>query len=94
MSTHDPLKGAKNDGKRCRAASEKVAKDSIETWNSLEGNPYLSGAFKPNGQMTLAVMVAQSVVSLTGNSAAVAMYPNMNTTDGQPRNGYIIMFSA
>ncbi len=82
----DPLKVSQIGGKKFREVAEKVAKESIETWNSPEGNPCFYDAFKPKGQMTFAAMVAQSVIGSIGNPAAEAMYPNVNSDDGQPMN--------
>ena len=89
----DATKVAAIDGKKFRTIAEKIAKESLATWNSPEGNPYLFDVFKPKGEMTLAPMVVQSCVGPIGNPADQAMYPGIVTTDGNPmnaQNDYVI----
>jgi len=80
-------KVAQIDAKKFRSIAEQVQKNEF----SRAMDPAVmaeSGMnmFKPKGQMTLDVLVMQSVLGPIGLPATEAMYPPVPTVDGQPMN--------
>ena len=83
---YDSTEVVQIDGERFAAIAEKVAKESLATWNNPNGNPYLNEIFLPKGQMSLDAMVMQSAVGPAGLPATQAVYPGIGTVDGRPMN--------
>jgi hypothetical protein len=82
--TYDPAQVADIDGERLADIAEKVAAQSLATWNDPQGNPYLTKVFQPKGSMTLEPMVVQSCVGPIGLPYDQAQYPGIGTADGSP----------
>ncbi len=82
----DSDKVAMNNGDRLAKAAAKIAKESLSTWNSPSGNPYINDVFLPKGEITLDVMVMQSAVGPIGLPASQALYPGIGTISGEPLN--------
>jgi hypothetical protein len=92
----DPEAVAKIDGKRFAEIARKVAQEQMALMARPGENPYTYNMFKPKGQMTLEVMLLQSVVGPIGVPAHQAVYPPIVTSDGQPMNAqhdYVIRMS-
>ena len=83
---YDPTRGTALDGQALAETAERIAQESLATWSSPSGNPYLRDVFKPKGEMTLDPMVVQSAVGPIGQPADQAMYPGIGTSDGEPLN--------
>jgi hypothetical protein len=82
----DPGAVATIDGKKLADAVEKIQKEALAVSSDPKGDPYLYDMFKPKGEMTLEVMVKQSVTGPIGVPAHQAVYPAVATADGQPIN--------
>ncbi len=83
---YDPEAVAKIDGKRFAEIARKVAQEQMAIMTRPEGNPYAYDMFKPKGEMTPEVMLAQSVLGPIGVPAHQAVYPPIVTSDGTPMN--------
>jgi hypothetical protein len=94
----DPAKVAKIDGSRFRKVSERVfAEEMARTSDKEFHKKELVGKFLPKGQMSLELLVFQSVLGPIGMPAAEAVYPAVTTTDGSPINAmhdYVIRMTA
>lgn len=84
--TFDSAQVKKIDGAKFAKVAEQVAAESLKTWNNPDGNPYLTEAFQPKGNMTLEPMVVQSAVGPIGLPYDQAQYPGIGADDGQPMN--------
>jgi hypothetical protein len=95
---YDASKVPKVDGARIRKVSERIfseemAKTSDEEFYKKE----LFGKFLPKGQMSLELLLFQSVLGPIGLPAVEAVYPAVTTTDGKQMNAmndYVIRMTA
>jgi len=92
----DPARATKIDGARFRAAAERIAAAELAGMNDPAMPQKMSALFRTKGNMTLDLLVAQSVIGPIGVPAAEALYPPIVTTDGKPMNAqhdYVIRMS-
>jgi hypothetical protein len=95
---YDPARVAELDGSRVRTMaeqvfSEEVSKATDEDFYQQE----LFGKFKPKGQMSLELLLFQSVLGPIGLPATEAVYPAIRTADGKQinaMNDYVIQMTA
>jgi hypothetical protein len=84
---YDADKVAQIDGKRFREIAEKVQKSAFaQSQDPAFSEAFRTGLFKPKGQMSLDLMVMQSVVGPIGLPASEAMYVPVVTESGKPLN--------
>ena len=94
----DPAEAAKIDDARLRKYVEEMAPRELAKATDpefVEQNQ--NGLFQPNGKMTVDRLVFQSVIGPIGLPADEALYPAIDTTDGQPMNAmndYVLRMSA
>jgi len=89
----DPAHVAKIDGARFRKAAERIAAAELAKTNDPGFKNDMSRMFQPKGQMTLELLLSQSVVGPIGMPASEALYPPVVTADGNPmnaQNDYVI----
>ena len=92
--TYDASKVAKIDGKRFKKAAQEVFKAQFinfqdPNWVKEHG----MGMFKLKGDISLSLLIMQSVIGPIGLPATEAMYPAVLSSDGQPmnaQNDYVI----
>jgi hypothetical protein len=95
---YDPEKVATIDGARFRQVAERLAKAVL----AQAADPEFVKAnalrlFQPKGQMTLDMLMYQSIIGPIGLPAAEAVYPGISTTDGAPMkamNDYVIRMAG
>ena len=80
----DPARAAKIDGARFREAAERIAASELARATGPSFNQNLLGLFQPKGQMTLELLLVQSVIGPIGLPAREAIYPPIVTVDGKP----------
>ena len=93
----DPARVAKIDGARFRKTAERIATGELAKTNNPEFKKDMSRMFQPKGQMTLELLLSQSVIGPIGMPAVEAVYPPVVTADGKPmnaKNDYVIRMSA
>jgi hypothetical protein len=93
----DATKVAAIDGARFRKTAEQIAAGVLASANSPEFSMKLRSAFLPKGQMTLELLVDQSVFGPIGMPASQALYLAIETADGKPMNAmhdYVIRMAA
>jgi len=93
----DPAQVVHIDGARLRKAAERIAGAELAKTNDPGFGKDMSKMFQPKGQMTLEILLSQSVVGPIGQPAAEALYPPIVTADGKPMNAmhdYVIRMSA
>ncbi len=94
----DPAGVPPIDGARFRAVAERLTTE--ETARATDPDfkdESLFGLFQPKGQMTLDLLLFQSIIGPIGLPAAEAAYPAIGTTDGRPMNAlndYVVRMSA
>ena len=94
----DPETVAAIDGVRIRKVAERIASEQL----ALAPDPRfaeanLRGLFRPRGQRTLSRLLFQSVMGPIGLPADEAVYPAIETADGEPMNAshdYVIRMSG
>jgi len=95
---YDPAKVAKIDGAKIRKASERIFAEAMAKAADKEfSEKELFDKFLTKGNMTLELLVFQSVVGPIGLPATEAVYPAVATADGQPmnaQNDYVIRMKA
>jgi len=94
--TFDPTRVAKIDGAKLRKSAERIAAAELAGMNDPAMPQKMSALFRTKGNMTLDLLVAQSVIGPIGVPAAEALYPPIVTTDGKPMNAqhdYVIRMS-
>jgi hypothetical protein len=95
---YDPAKVAKIDGAKIRQVSERIfAEEMAKTSDKEFQKKELFGKFLPKGQMTLELLLFQSVLGPIGLPATEAVYPAVVTTDGKQmnaQNDYVIRMTA
>ena len=88
---------AKIDAARIRAAAERIAAQELASANTPEKMKQLGSMFLTKGNMSLDMLLFQSVIGPIGLPAAEALYPSIATADGKPMNAqhdYVIRMSA
>jgi len=93
----EPAKVVNIDSARFRMAAERIASAELAKTNDPGFGKDMSRMFQPKGQMTLELLLSQSVVGPIGQPAAEALYPPIVTADGEPMNAmhdYVIRMSA
>ena len=95
---YDPAEVAKLDGAKIRKVSERIfAEEMAKTSDEEFYKKELFGKFLPKGEMTLELLLFQSILGPIGLPATEAVYPAVLTTDGQPMNAmndYVIRMTA
>jgi hypothetical protein len=84
------------DGGRFHKTAEHIAAAELAKMASPGPKKDINNMFLPKAQMTLGVLVAQSVVGPIGVPGVEAVYPPIVTTDGKPMNtmhDYVIRMS-
>jgi len=92
----DPARVTKIDGARFRKGAEGIAAAELAKTNDPGFKKDMSRMFQPKGQMTLELLLSQSVIGPIGMPAVEAVYPPVVTTDGKPmnaKNDYVIRMS-
>jgi hypothetical protein len=83
----DPEGAPAVDGARLRSVAERIAGEELRRATDPEFQQQsLLGLFLPKGQMTLDLLVFQSVIGPIGLPAVEAAYPAIETADGAPLN--------
>jgi hypothetical protein len=94
----DPAKVANIDGMKIRQASERIfAEEMARTSDKEFTKKELFDKFLTKGNMTLELLLFQSVIGPIGLPAVEAVYPAVTTTDGKPMNAmndYVIRMAA
>jgi hypothetical protein len=95
---YDAAKVAKIDGKKIRQASERIfAEEMARTSDKEFQKKELFDKFLTKGNMTLELLLFQSVLGPIGLPAVEAVYPGVTTSDGKPmnaKNDYVIRMTA
>ena len=95
---YDSAKVAKIDGAKIRTASERIfSEEMAKTTDKAFYQKELFGKFLPKGEMTLELLLFQSVLGPIGLPATEAVYPAVATADGKPmnaQNDYVIRMTA
>ena len=95
---YDPAEVAKIDGAKIRAASERIfAEEMSRTTDKEFQKSELFDKFLTKGNMTLDLLLFQSVLGPIGLPATEAVYPGVTTADGKPLNAsndYVIRMAA
>ncbi len=95
---YDAAKVAKIDGKKIRQASERIfAEEMARTSDKEFYKKELFDKFLTKGNMTLELLLFQSVLGPIGLPAVEAVYPAVTTSDGKPMNAmndYVIRMTA
>jgi hypothetical protein len=95
---YDPAKAAKIDGPKMREASERIfAEEMSKTTDKEFAKKELFDKFLTKGNMTLELLLFQSVLGPIGLPATEAVYPGVTTADGKPLNAsndYVIRMAA
>jgi hypothetical protein len=94
---YDPASVARLDGKRLRAAADRIAAAALATTvDPSASRESVLLMFLPKGKMALDELVNQSVIGPIGLPAVCAVYPAVTTVDGSPMNAmhdYVIRMS-
>ena len=91
--TYDAKQVAKLDSKRIRKIAERIEAEEMAKADRLAAS---TGLFKPKGEISLDLLLFQSVFGPIGQPAVEAVYPSIVTTDGKPMNAqhdYVIRMS-
>ena len=95
---YDAAKVAKIDGAKIRKVSERIfTEEMAKTADKEFYKKELFGKFLPKGEMTLELLLFQSVLGPIGLPAVEAVYPAVATTDGKQMNAmndYVIRMAA
>ncbi|MFC1657471.1 DUF1214 domain-containing protein [Candidatus Moduliflexota bacterium] len=95
----DPATVVKIDGAKLRAVSERIFTEEMAktTDQEFHEEKELFGKFKPKGELSLELLLFQSVLGPIGLPAVEAVYPSVVTTDGtqiNAQNDYVIRMAA
>ncbi len=94
---YDPSRVAEIDGARFRAAAERLPPEVMAKLNDPEFlEEFVTSIFQAKGQMTLELLLIQSISGPIGQPAAEAVYPPVTTADGTPMNAmndYVILMA-
>ncbi|UCH44533.1 MAG: DUF1214 domain-containing protein [Nitrospiraceae bacterium] len=84
----DPEKVAKIDGRKFRQIAEQIAQRNLALMMDKDyyDKKIATSQFQPKGNMTLEVLLFQSIAGPIGVPATEAIYPPIVTADGQPMN--------
>lgn len=91
---YDAEKVAKIDSKRIREIAERIVPEEVSKADTLAAN---TGLFQPKGEISLELLLFQSIIGPIGQPAQEALYPAVSTTDGQPMNAqhdYVVRMTA
>jgi hypothetical protein len=96
---YDAAKVAKIDGSMIRKVSEQIFTEQMAKTadNEFHEEKELFGKFKPKGEVSLELLLFQSVLGPIGLPAVEAVYPGIATTDGKQMNAnndYVIRMTA
>lgn len=83
----------KLDGKRFRQTAERISAEELTKTDDLAAD---IGLFQPKGQISLDLMLFQTIFGPIGQPAQEAVYPAIQTADGTPMNAnhdYVIHMS-
>jgi len=84
---YDPAKSTAIDGQRIRAEVERIIPVELARATDSEFRQNkMARLFQPKGEMTLDLLLFQSITGPIGLPAAEAMYPAIATADGVPMN--------
>ncbi|MDH3549650.1 MAG: DUF1214 domain-containing protein [Gammaproteobacteria bacterium] len=89
----DPERVAEIDGARFRETAERLAAAELAGMNDPAKAHKMNALFLPKGQMTVDLLLAQSVIGPIGMPASEAVYPPIPSADGKPmnaQNDYVI----
>jgi hypothetical protein len=93
----DQNMAARFDGKRFRAVADAVRKSEFSRLqDAAEMANVGTNMFLPKGQISQDILLVQSVIGPIGLPASEALYPPVNTRDGQPMNAlndYVVHMS-
>ena len=94
----DPARVAKIDGKGFRNVSERTFNEKMAlATDAAFMQQNLLKLFQPKGQMSVEVLLFQSILGPIGQPAKEAVYPAIVTADGKPMNAnhdYVIRMAA
>ena len=95
---YDPARVAVLEGSRVRKIAEQVfSEEMAKATDEVFYRKELFGKFKPKGQMSLELLLFQSVLGPIGLPATEAVYPAIRTADGKQMNAmndYVIRMKA
>jgi hypothetical protein len=96
---YDAAEMAQIDGAKFRAVSERVFAEQMTKTADQEFHEEeeLFGKFKPKGELSLDLLLFQSVIGPIGLPAVEAVYPGVTTSDGSQMNAqydYVIRMTA
>ena len=96
---YDAVRVAKIDGAKMREVSERIFEEEMAktTDKVFHEEKELFGKFKPKGNMSLELLLFQSVIGPIGLPAVEAVYPGVSTADGSPinaMNDYVVRMAA
>mgnify|MGYP000264153214 CR=1 FL=1 len=96
---YDAARVAKIDGAKMREVSERIFEEEMAktTDKVFHEEKELFGKFKPKGNMSLELLLFQSVIGPIGLPAVEAVYPGVSTADGSPinaMNDYVVRMAA
>ena len=96
---YDAARVAKIDGAKMREVSERIFEEEMAktTDKVFHEQKELFGKFKPKGNMSLELLLFQSVIGPIGLPAVEAVYPGVSTADGSPinaMNDYVVRMAA
>jgi hypothetical protein len=85
--TYNPSQAMKIDGKRVRQVAERIFSEEMAKVTDPEFKKKSStGMFQPKGEISLDLLLYQSVLGPIGVPAAEAVYPSIAMADGEPMN--------
>ena len=96
--TYDPGQVEKIDGKQFRQVAERIFSEEMPKATDQAFQDKASTAmFLPKGEIDLDILLFQSILGPIGQPAAEAVYPSIETADGEPMNAshdYVIRMAA
>jgi len=90
---YDESKVVKLDSDKFSAIAQRITNEEMAKADKLAAS---TGLFQPKGEMSLDLLLFQSVIGPVGQPAQEAVYPAVTTTDGAPmnaQNDYVIRMS-
>ncbi len=90
---YDESKAVKLDSEKFRKIAERVTQEEMAKADKLAAS---TGLFQPKGEISLDLLLFQSVFGPIGQPAQEAVYPSVTTTDGarmNAQNDYVIRMS-
>jgi hypothetical protein len=96
--TYNPSQVGKVDGKRVRQVAERIISEEMPKATDPEfQEKTATGMFLPKDEISLDILLFQSVLGPIGLPAAEAVYPSIATADGEPmsaKHDYVIRMAA